>query len=49
MTARLVGVDEALRNPVLPFFIERDEGIADPGAGGGAGALGIGERELRTG
>ena len=39
MTARLVGVAEALPNPVLPFFIERDEGIADPGAGGEAGGI----------
>jgi hypothetical protein len=38
-TARLVGVTEALRNPVLPFFIERDEGVLDPGAGGDAGGI----------
>ena len=84
LTARLVGVAEALPNPVLPFFIERDEGVTDPGGGAEAGgitwvevagdadavaqrlggadlpvrvvdglvgvvALGIGERELRTG
>jgi Glyoxalase-like domain len=84
MLARLVGVAEALPNPVLPFFIERDEGVIDPGGGADVGgiawvevagdadalaerlggadlpvrvaegrvgvvALGIGERELRTG
>jgi hypothetical protein len=84
LSARLVGVGESLRNPALPFFIERDEGVGDPGAGGNAGgitclevagdrgtlanrlggaelpvkvvegpagvrAMGIGERELRTG
>jgi hypothetical protein len=84
LTARLVGVAEALPNPVLPFFIERDEDVIDPGGAAGVGgiawvevagdadalaerlggadlpvrvvegrvgvvALGIGERELRTG
>jgi glyoxalase-like protein len=39
LTARLVGVAEALPNPVLPFFIERDEGVLDPG--GDADADGI--------
>jgi hypothetical protein len=39
MTARLVGVGEALPNPVLPFFIERDEGIRDPGVGADAGGI----------
>jgi hypothetical protein len=39
LTARLVGVAEALPNPVLPFFIERDEGILDPGGEGGAGGI----------
>jgi hypothetical protein len=28
-----------LRNPALPFFIERDEGVADPGAGATAGGI----------
>ncbi len=37
MTARLAGVDEAALEPYLPFFIERDDGIADPGSGGGEG------------
>jgi hypothetical protein len=39
LTARMVGVAEALRNPVLPFFIERDEGVLDPGEGGAAGGI----------
>jgi catechol 2,3-dioxygenase-like lactoylglutathione lyase family enzyme len=39
LTARMVGVAEALRNPVLPFFIERDEGVLDPGEGGTAGGI----------
>jgi hypothetical protein len=32
MTARLAGVAEAMAEPMLPFFIERDPGIADPGS-----------------
>ena len=39
LTARLVGVAEALPNPVLPFFIERDEGILDPGGEGDRGGI----------
>jgi hypothetical protein len=39
LTARLTGVVEALRNPVLPFFIQRDEGVPDPGDGGDAGGI----------
>jgi Glyoxalase-like domain len=39
LTARLVGVAEALPNPVLPFFIERDEGVLDPGGGADAGGI----------
>jgi hypothetical protein len=39
LTARLVGVDEALPNPVLPFFIERDAGVADPGGEGDTGGI----------
>ena len=39
LTARLVGVAEALPNPVLPFFIERDEGILDPGGEGDGGGI----------
>ena len=34
MTARLTGVAEAMAEPMLPFFIERDPGIPDPGAVG---------------
>jgi catechol 2,3-dioxygenase-like lactoylglutathione lyase family enzyme len=84
LSVRAAGLAEALRNPVLPFFLERDEGVADPGEGGDAGgitwlevagdrealdhrldgvdlpvrvvdgatgvrAMGIGDRELRTG
>jgi hypothetical protein len=39
LSARLVGVAEALPNPVLPFFIERDAGVRDPGGGGDAGGI----------
>ena len=39
LSARLVGVREALPNPVLPFFIERDRGVLDPGGAGGAGGI----------
>jgi catechol 2,3-dioxygenase-like lactoylglutathione lyase family enzyme len=39
LTARLAGVAEALRNPVLPFFIERDEGVLDPGGGGDSAGI----------
>jgi hypothetical protein len=39
LSARLVGVGESLGNPGLPFFIERDEGVADPGAAGTAGGI----------
>jgi Glyoxalase-like domain len=39
LTARIVGVEEALRNPVLPFFIERDQGVLDPGGDGDAGGI----------
>jgi hypothetical protein len=39
LTARLAGVTEAMAEPWLPFFIERDAGIADPGAEGDAGGI----------
>jgi hypothetical protein len=39
LTARLAGVAEALRDPGLPFFIERDEGVLDPGGAGSAGGI----------
>ncbi len=40
MTARLAGVEEALREPCLPFFIARGAGVADPGGVAGAPAIG---------
>jgi Glyoxalase-like domain len=39
LTARLTGVAEAMAEPYLPFFIERDPGIPDPGAAGDAGGI----------
>jgi hypothetical protein len=39
LSARVAGVADALRNPVLPFFLERDEGVADPGERGDAGGI----------
>jgi Glyoxalase-like domain len=39
LTARLVGVEEGLRNPGLPFFIERDDGVVDPGGEGETGGI----------
>jgi Glyoxalase-like domain len=39
LSARLTGVTEAMAEPWLPFFIERDPGIANPGAGGDAGGI----------
>ena len=39
LRARLAGVAIAMSEPTLPFFIERDEGIADPGEGGDAGGI----------
>jgi hypothetical protein len=39
LTARLAGVAEAMAEPALPFFIQRDAGIADPGARGDAGGI----------
>jgi hypothetical protein len=42
MTARLTGVAEAMAEPCLPFFIERDPGIPDPGEGQGEGIAWIG-------
>jgi hypothetical protein len=38
-TARLTAVAEALAEPTLPFFLQRDEGTPDPGDGGSAGGL----------
>jgi hypothetical protein len=34
LTARLTGVAEAMAEPYLPFFIQRDAGIPHPGATG---------------
>ena len=39
LTARLTGVAQAMAEPWLPFFIQRDPGIADPGATGDAGGI----------
>jgi hypothetical protein len=39
LSARLTAVEEAMAEPCLPFFIERDPGIADPGADGDAGGI----------
>jgi hypothetical protein len=39
LSARVAGLAEALRNPVLPFFLERDEGVPDPGEGADAGGI----------
>jgi hypothetical protein len=39
LSARVTGLPEALREPFLPFFITRDPGEADPGAGGDAGGI----------
>jgi hypothetical protein len=39
LTAKLTGLAEALRQPFLPFFIARDPGVSDPGAGGDAGGI----------
>ena len=39
LRARLAGVATAMTEPTLPFFIQRDPGIADPGEGGDAGGI----------
>jgi Glyoxalase-like domain len=39
LTARLAGVAEAMADRWLPFFIQRDPGIADPGATGDDGGI----------
>jgi len=33
LSSRITGVESALSDPSLPFFITRDPGVADPGAG----------------
>jgi hypothetical protein len=49
LTARLAGVADAMAEPWLPFFIQRDPGVEDPGAGGDAGGIAwielVGDRE----
>jgi hypothetical protein len=39
LSARLTGLAEAVREPVLPFFISRDPGVLDPGGDGDAGGI----------
>jgi hypothetical protein len=39
LTAKLAGLAESMGEPCLPFFIERDPGIGDPGWGGEAGGI----------
>jgi glyoxalase-like protein len=39
LRAQLAGVATAMAEPTLPFFIQRDPGIADPGAEGDAGGI----------
>jgi Glyoxalase-like domain len=39
LTARVAGLAEAMAEPWLPFFIQRDPGVEDPGAGGDAGGI----------
>ena len=39
LSAHLTGVVESMREPFLPFFIARDDAIADPGADGDAGGI----------
>jgi hypothetical protein len=39
LTARLAGVAEAMADRWLPFFIQRDPGVVDPGASGEAGGI----------
>lgn len=39
LTAQVTGVLEALRDPLLPFFVAREDGIPDPGASGSAGGI----------
>jgi Glyoxalase-like domain len=38
-SALLTGVEEALAEPALPFFVEREPGTPDPGEGSDAGGL----------
>jgi hypothetical protein len=38
-SARLAGVVDAMAEPALPFFLQRDAGTPDPGAGGDHGGI----------
>jgi hypothetical protein len=38
-TGRLAGVADALAEPCLPFFVQRGQGVPDPGAGTDAGGI----------
>jgi hypothetical protein len=38
-SARLAGVVEAMRDPYLPFFVQRDQGVANPGTAGPVGGI----------
>jgi len=39
LSSRVTGVESALSDPSLPFFITRDPGVADPGAGADEGGI----------
>ena len=39
LSASITGVEEAMANSSLPFFITRDHGIADPGVNTGLGGI----------
>ncbi len=39
LSARITGMAESAREPFLPFFISRDPGVADPGAGADTGGI----------
>ena len=39
LTARLTGLEQALEEPSLPFFITRDHAVRDPGVGADAGGI----------
>ena len=39
LSSRVTGVESALSDPSLPFFITRDPGVADPGAAPGGGGI----------
>ena len=40
LSAQLTGLLESMREPFLPFFVTRDPGVPDPGAGGDCGGIG---------